>query len=230
MDILIIFAVKFTVASICLQMEKSERSCASCRVCWSSLPPPSEQPLLTGCDIFFPADRGASPLPLPPIFGLPALSASVRANAAQILLQGALRAGTQTWSPQAVSAKPKKPQTHCFHKCSSADWAAGSFCAPQPLPLLGEWEAQAPTHFPDRLWADMVLTWRQLEPQRHNMGQEVQNPCVGSRPTDKGSQSRASGLALHIAHGGWAFAASPTISWPGVGGLPQACVVTTTGG
>ncbi|EOB08232.1 hypothetical protein Anapl_12017 [Anas platyrhynchos] len=34
------------------------------------------------------------------------------------------------------------------------------------------------------------------------MGQEVQNLCVGSRPTDKGSQSRASGLALHIAHGG----------------------------
>lgn len=67
MDILIIFAVKFTVASICLQMEKSERSCASCRVCWSSLPPPSEQPLLTGCDIFFPADRSFTP-PSPPYF------------------------------------------------------------------------------------------------------------------------------------------------------------------
>lgn len=39
-------------------------------------------------------------------------------------------------APGLYLPSPKKPQTHCFHKRSSADWAAGSFCAPQPLPLL----------------------------------------------------------------------------------------------
>lgn len=54
-----------------------------------------------------------SPRSAPLVFGLPALSASVWANATQILLKGALRPGTQKRSPKALSVKPKKPQTHC---------------------------------------------------------------------------------------------------------------------
>lgn len=61
----------------------------------------------------FLSSREWSPPSAPLIFGLPALSASARANATQILLKGARRAGTQKRNPRAVSPKPKKPQMHC---------------------------------------------------------------------------------------------------------------------